>query len=147
VRLHRSDGVAEMTKINLNMITQRSVEEGAAMEKGKTNPDYFEACSIIEMNPEDMKKAGIWVNSNVRVTSECGTVVVKCINSTQYCPPGLAHIRQGVWANQVVPPRTQSTGTPQYSGFPVTIEPAFEEKRKTALQLVQGAVGLWKGGN
>ncbi|WP_292368310.1 molybdopterin dinucleotide binding domain-containing protein [Methanoregula sp. UBA64] len=136
-----------MTKINLNMITQRSVEEGAAMEKGKTNPDYFEACSIIEMNPEDMKKAGIWVNSNVRVTSECGTVVVKCINSTQYCPPGLAHIRQGVWANQVVPPRTQSTGTPQYSGFPVTIEPAFEEKRKTALQLVQGAVGLWKGGN
>ncbi len=147
MRLHRSDGVAEMTKINLNMITQRSVEEGAAMEKGKTNPDYFEACSIIEMNPEDMKKAGIWVNSNVRVTSECGTVVVKCINSTQYCPPGLAHIRQGVWANQVVPPRTQSTGTPQYSGFPVTIEPAFEEKRKTALQLVQGAVGLWKGGN
>jgi len=137
-----------MTKLNLNMITQRSVEEGAAMEKGKTNPDYFEACSIIEMNPEDMKKAGIWVNSNVKVTSECGTVVVKCIHATQYCPPGLAHIRQGVWANQVVPPRTQSTGTPQYSGFPVTVEPAFTEERKTALQLVQGAVGLWKkGGN
>ena len=103
------------------MITQRSIEEGAAMEKGKTNPDYFEACSIIELNPEDMKKAGIWVNSNVKVTSECGTVVVKCIHATQYCPPGLAHIRQGVWANQVVPPRTQCTGTPQYSGFPVTI--------------------------
>ena len=33
--------------IKLNMITQRSIEEGAAMEKGKTNPDYFEACSII----------------------------------------------------------------------------------------------------
>ncbi|MFA5236843.1 MAG: molybdopterin dinucleotide binding domain-containing protein [Methanoregula sp.] len=133
--------------IKLNMITQRSIEEGAAMEKGKTNPDYFEACSIIELNPEDMKRAGIWKNSNVKVTSECGTVIVKCINATQYCPPGLAHIRQGVWANQVVPPRTQCTGTPQYSGFPVTIEPAFNEKRKTALQLIQGAVGLWKGGN
>ena len=136
-----------MTKIHLNMITQRSIEEGAAMEKGKTNPDYFDACSICEMHPDDMKKAGIWKNTNVRVTSECGSVVVKAIEPTQYVPPGLAHIRQGVWANQVVPPRTQSTGTPQYSGFPVTIEPAMNEKLKSALELVQGSVGLWKGGN
>jgi len=136
-----------MAKIHFNMITQRSVEEGAAMEKGKTNPDYFDACSICEINPEDMKKLGIWRNTNVRVTSECGSVIVKAFEPTQYCPPGLAHIRQGVWANQVVPPRTQSTGTPQYSGFPVTIEPAPQEKLKTALQLVQGSVGLWKGEN
>jgi formylmethanofuran dehydrogenase subunit D len=135
-----------MAKISLNMITQRSVEEGAAMEKGKTNPDYFEACSICEMHPDDMKRAGIWKNTNVRVTSECGSVIVKAIEPTQYVPPGLAHIRQGVWANQVVPPRTQSTGTPQYSGFPVTIEPAPTERLKGALELVQGSVGLWKGG-
>jgi formylmethanofuran dehydrogenase subunit D len=135
-----------MPKISLNMITQRSIEEGAAMEKGKTNPDYFTACSICEMNPEDMKKAGIWKSTNVRVTSECGSVIVKAIEPTQFVPAGLAHIRQGVWANQVVPPRTQSTGVPQYSGFPVTIEPAPNERLKTALELVQGAVGLWKGG-
>jgi formylmethanofuran dehydrogenase subunit D len=133
-------------KIILNMITQRSVEEGAAMEKGKTNPDYFDACSICEMNPEDMKKLGIWKNTNVRVTSESGSVIVKAIEPTQFVPVGLAHIRQGVWANQVVPPRTQCTGVPQYSGFPVTIEPAPGERLKTALELVQGAVGLWKGG-
>lgn len=134
-------------KIVLNMITQRSIEEGVAMEKGKTTPEYFKACSIVEMNPEDMKKLGIWKNSNVLVKSEVGEVVVTVVEPTQFCPPGLAHIRQGVWANQVVPPRTQSTGTPQYSGFPVTIEPAINEKVKTALELVQGAVGLWKGGN
>lgn len=128
------------------MITQRAVEEGQAMEKGKTTPEYFEACSIVEMNPNDMKDLGIWKNTNVRVTSEAGSVIVKAITPSQYCPPGLAHIRQGVWANQVVPPRTQSTGVPQYSGFPVTIEPAPEERRKSALELVQGAVGLWKGG-
>ena len=78
-----------MPKIQLNMITQRSIEEGAAMEKGKTNPDYFEACSICEMHPDDMKKAGIWKNTNVRVTSECGTVIVKAIDATQYVPPAL----------------------------------------------------------
>lgn len=134
------------TKIALNMITQRAIEEGQAMEKGKTTPEYFQACSIVEMNPEDMKKAGILRNTNVRVTSEIGSVIVKATKPTQYCPPGLAHIRQGVWANQIVPPRTQSTGVPQYSGFPVTIEPAPGERVKGALELVQGAVGLWKGG-
>ena len=73
------------------MITQRSIEEGAAMEKGKTNPDYFEACSICEINPEDMKRLGIWKNTNVLVTSECGSVVVKAIEPTQHCPPSCSH--------------------------------------------------------
>ena len=42
-------------RITLNMITQRSIEEGVAMEKGKTTPEYFEACSIIEMHDDDVK--------------------------------------------------------------------------------------------
>lgn len=137
------DPMAE--KYILNMITQRAVEEGIAMEIGKTSPEYFDACTIIEMNEQDMKKLGILKNTNVRVTSESGQVIVKAISARQTVYPGLCHIRQGVWANQVVPPRTQSTGAPQYSGFPVTIEPAPDEKLKTALELVQGAVGMWKG--
>jgi formylmethanofuran dehydrogenase subunit D len=134
-----------MTKLKLNMITQRAVEEGIAMEIGKTSPQYFEACSIIEMNEDDIKALGVPSNTNVRVTSECGEVIVKAVKGRQTCYPGLCHIRQGVWANQVVPPRTQSTGEPQYSGFPVDVEPAPEERIKSALELVQGAVGLWKG--
>ena len=137
------DPMAE--KYILNMITQRAVEEGIAMEIGKTSPEYFDACTIIEMNEQDMKKLGILKNTNVRVTSESGQVIVKAISARQTVYPGLCHIRQGVWANQVVPPRTQSTGAPQYSGFPVTVEPAPDEKLKTALELVQGAVGMWKG--
>lgn len=128
----------------LNMITQRAVEEGIAMEIGKTSPEYFDACNIIEMNEQDMKRLGILKNTNVRVTSESGQVVVKAVVARQTVYSGLCHIRQGVWANQVVPPRTQSTGAPQYSGFPVTVEPAPQEKLKSALQLVQGAVGMWK---
>ncbi len=132
-------------KLNLNMITQRSIEEGVAMEKGKTTQEYFEACSIIEMNEEDVKKLGLVPNQLVKVTSECGSVVVKAVQNRQTVYPGLAFIPQGVWANQIVPPRTQATGEPQYSGFPVTVEPANGEKRKSALECVQGAVGLWKG--
>jgi len=132
-------------QILLNMITQRAVEEGIAMEIGKTSPQYFEACSIIEMNEGDIEDLGITPNTNVKVTSESGEVIVKAVIARQTCYKGLCHIRQGVWANQVVPPRTQSTGEPQYSGFPVIVEPAAGEKIKTALECVQGAVGLWKG--
>jgi formylmethanofuran dehydrogenase subunit D len=133
------------TKKTLNMITQRAIEEGIAMEIGKTSREYYDACNIIEMNEKDMKELGIMKNTNVRVKSESGEVVVKAVLARQTVYPGLCHIRQGVWANQVVPPRTQSTGAPQYSGFPVTVEPAPNEKLKSALQLVQGAVGMWKG--
>lgn len=132
-------------KKTLNMITQRSVEEGIAMEIGKTSNEYFEACSLIEMNEQDMRELGIMKNTNVLVTSECGHVVVKAIVARQTCYPGLCHICQGVWSNQIVPSRTQSSGSPQYSGFPVTVESAPYERIKGALELVQGAVGMWKG--
>lgn len=142
---NRISGDPMTTKKTLNMITQRAIEEGIAMEIGKTSRQYFDACSIIEMNIQDMKELGIMKNTNVRVKSESGEVVVKAVAGRQTCYPGLCHIRQGVWANQVVPPRTQSTGAPQYSGFPVTVEPAPDEKLKSALELVQGSFGLWKG--
>ena len=136
-----------MAKVILNMITQRSIEEGAAMEKGKTNPDYFEACSICEMNPEDMKKLGIWKNTNVRVTSECGSVIVKAIEPTQVPARQVLLISGRVYGQtRLYRPGPSPQAHHRYSGFPVTIEPAPQEKLKSALELVQGSVGLWKGG-
>ena len=122
--------------IHLNMVTQRAVEEGEAMESGKTTQLYFDVCSLVEMNAEDIKELDINPNTVVKVTSECGEVIVKAVVARQTCPRGLCHIRQGVWANQVVPPRTQSTGEPQYSGFPVTIEPAPEARIVPAVELI-----------
>ncbi len=133
-------------KITLNMITQRSVDEGVGIVKGKMTPDYFEACSIIEMHDDDVRALGLVPNQLVRVTSECGSVVVKSIRGRQALYPGLAFFPQGVYANQIVPARTQATVEPQYSGFPVTVEPvAPGERRKSTLELVQSAVGMWKG--
>lgn len=133
-------------KYKLKMITHRAIEEGIAMEIGKTSPEYFMACSLIEMNEIDMDILGIEENSIVRVISECGQVIVKAIIGEQTCDQGLCHIRQGVWANQIVPSRTQSTGAPQYSGFMVIVEPAPNEKVKSALELVKSAVGMWNKG-
>ncbi len=131
----------------LTLITQRSIEEGVAMEIGKMSPEYFDACSVIEMNELDMDLLGITPQMPVRVTSAYGSVIAKAIIAVQTCESGLCMMRQGVWANQVVPAQTQSTGAPLYSGFPVTVRPAPADRIVPALELLLRSVGMWKDGD
>lgn len=76
-------------KITLNMITQRSVEEGVGIVSGKMSPEYFEACSIIEMHDDDVQALGLFPNQLVKVTSECGSVIVKAVKGRQTLYPAL----------------------------------------------------------
>ena len=101
-----------MAKIQLNLITGRTIQQGVAIEGGKEKPSYREACGIIELDAEDFKKLGIYRNTNVRVTSAFGSVVVKAIDATQGPHPGLGWIPMGPWANRIVPAYTVSTGEP-----------------------------------
>jgi formylmethanofuran dehydrogenase subunit D len=127
-------------KIKLNLITGRTIQQGVAMEGGKEKPAYRDACGIIEMDPSDIKKMGIWANTNVRVTSAHGSVIVKAVNATMGPHPGIAFIPMGPWANQVTNPYTYSTGMPTFKGTPVEVEPAERETVMLSIQLVQQAV-------
>lgn len=126
-----------MPKINLTLITGRTIQQGVSMEAGKDKPAYMEACGIIEIDPADFKRLGAWRNTNVRVTSAYGSVVVKAVEATQGPHPGIAFIPMGPWANAVVNPKTYSTGMPTFKGVPVTVEPAPNEKVLDAITLVQ----------
>ena len=95
-----------MAKIQLNLITGRTIQQGVAIEGGKEKPSYREACGIIELDSEDFKKLGIYRNTHVRVTSPYGSVVVKAIDATQGPHPGLGWIPMGPWANQITNPNT-----------------------------------------
>lgn len=126
-----------MAKLKLNLITGRTIHQGVAMEGGKEKDAYTKACGIIEMDPSDLKKLGIWKGTNVRVTSEWGSVVVKAVEATQGPHPGLAFIPMGPWANAVVNPKTYSTGMPTFKGVPIEVEPAINEPVLNSIQLVQ----------
>ncbi|MDD1651962.1 MAG: molybdopterin dinucleotide-binding protein [Methanomicrobiales archaeon] len=126
-----------MAKINLNLITGRTIQQGVAIEGGKEKPRYREACGIIELDPSDFEKLGAWRNTNVRVTSEFGSVVVKAIDATQGPHPGLGWIPMGPWANSVTNPNTYSTGMPTFKGTPVEVEPAPNEPVLLGIELVQ----------
>ncbi len=129
-----------MPKIKLNLISGRTIQQGVSMEGGKEKPAYRDACGIIEIDPEDFKKLGAWRNTNVRVTSEYGSVVVKAIDATQGPHPGLGWIPMGPWANQVVNPNTYSTGMPTFKGTPVEVEVAEDETVLDSITLITKAV-------
>ena len=128
-----------MAKIQLNLISGRTIQQGVAIEGGKEKPSYRDACGIIELDAEDFKKLGIYRNTNVRVTSAYGTVIVKAIDATQGPHPGLGWIPMGPWANSIVNPNTYSTGMPTFKGTPVEVEPAPDETVLLGIELVQKA--------
>jgi formylmethanofuran dehydrogenase subunit D len=126
-----------VAKIALNLISGRTIQQGVAMEGGKEKDAYRKACGIIEMDKSDLKKLGAWRNTNVRVSSKFGSVVVKAIEATQGPHPGLAYIPMGPWANAIVDPNTYSTGMPTFKGVPVEVEVAMNEPVYTSIELVQ----------
>jgi formylmethanofuran dehydrogenase subunit D len=121
----------------LNLITGRAIQQGVAMEGRKEKDAYTKACGIIEMDLSDLKKLGAWRNTNVRVTSKHGSVVVKAVEATQGPHPGLGYIPMGPWANSVTEPHTYSTGMPTFKGVPVEVEVAMNEKVLGSIELVQ----------
>ena len=131
-----------MATINVNLISGRSIQQGVAIEGGKEKPLYRTACGIIELDPTDLKKLGAWKNTNVRVTSSAGSVIVKAVETREDLVPGLAHIPMGPWANRIVPAYTFSTGEPCFKGFPVDVEIAASERIMGAVEVVQDACGL-----
>ena len=128
-----------MATISVNLISGRTIQQGVAIEGGKEKPLYRTACGIIELDPSDLKKLGAWKNTNVRVTSEHGSVVVKATETSQGPHPGLGFIPMGPWANQIVDPNTYSTGMPTFKGTPVKIEVAVNQPILLGIELVQKA--------
>ena len=132
-----------MTKnISLNLISGRTIQQGVAIEGGKEKPLYRTAAGIIEMDESDFKELGVWKNTNVRVTSPYGSVVVKAIETSQGPHPGVAFIPMGPWANSIIDPNTYSTGMPTFKGTPVTVEVAANEPILLGIELVQILCGV-----
>jgi len=132
-------------EITVNLISGRTIQQGVAIESGKEKPSYRTACGIIEMDPADLKALGAWRNTNVKVTSAYGSVVVKAVEATQGPHPGVAFIPMGPWANSVVSDNTYSTGMPTFKGTPVKVEVAINEPVLLGVELVQKQCGVKVG--
>ena len=136
----RSDLMGQQ-KLRVTLLTGRTIEQGVGKEQGKSSQMYFEACSMVYMDGNDMKKLGVKNGQNVLITTSDGSVVLKAVKYPRAATPGLVFIPYGPWANAVCSNATTSIGMPSFKGTPAEIEPAPDKPILTIEQLFKSEFG------
>jgi len=115
------------SKLKVTLLTGRTIEQGVGKERGKASEDYFESVAVCYVDPEDLKKLGTKERTNVRVSTDYGSVILKALKSPRGPHPGVIFIPYGVWVNAVVSTETDSIGMPSLKGISAEIEPAADK--------------------
>ncbi len=129
-----------MNKLEVFLLTGRTIGQGQGKEHGKLSKKYFENVAVCQMDPEDMKRLKVKENSNVKITTKFGSIVVKVAKSMRKPHSGVVFIPYGPWANMVVNPETHGTGMPLLKGVKAWIEPT-DEKVSSLPELLKKSFG------
>ena len=121
---------------NMILLTGRTISQGVALEGGKTTKENVRAAAICMFDKEDFKKLDCIVGTPVKITTEFGEVTVYSTLTEEGPHPGIIFIPMGPWANQVVNPQTQATGTPTFKGMKAKVEVAKSAKVLGAVELI-----------
>jgi len=116
-----------MPKLQVSLLTGRTIDQGKGKEMGKLSKEYLESVIICQIDPNDMKNLGIKENTNVKVTTDFGSAVLKAVKSARAPHPKVVFIPYGPWASLIMNPKTHGTGMPSLKGIPAEIEPAPNE--------------------
>jgi len=113
--------------LQVTLLTGRTIEQGVGKEQGKASDEYFKSAAVCYIDPDDLKKLGIKDESNILVSTEYGSVVIKAVKSLRGPHEGIIFIPYGPWANAVVSNETDSIGMPSLKGILARIEPSPTE--------------------
>jgi len=130
-----------MSRLQVTLLSGRTIDQGTAKERSKLSNEYRESVAICEIDPDDLKELGVKENSNVRVTTKQGSVVVKAKKSKRGPHLKIAYMPYGIWANIIVNPRTHGTGMPSFKGIPAEIQPAPTENVPSVPELLRQVYG------
>lgn len=128
-------------KLKVTLLTGRTIEQGVGKEAGKGTKEYFESTTMCYMDVGDMKKLGIRNNTNVKVTTPNGSVVLRAVKYPRGAMPGLIYIPYGPWANAIVSNETTSIGMPSFKGTPAEVESAPDKPVLTLKELLRSQFG------
>jgi len=131
----------ENPKLRVTLLTGRTIEQGVGKEHGKASKEYMESVSVCYMDPEDLKKLGIKEKSNVLVSTNHGSVVLKALKSLRAPHQGVIYVPYGPWANTVANPETHSIGMPSLKGIPAEVEPAIDKPLLSMQELLEKQFG------
>ncbi len=128
-----------MAKITVTLLTGRTIDQGTTKEHSKLSKEYCDNVAICEIDPNDMKKLNIKENSNIKIATEHGSVVVKAKLSKRTPHPKTVYMPYGLWANILINSKTHGTGMPSFKGVTAEIQPALTENVATVPQLLKQA--------
>lgn len=121
---------------NVTILTGRTINQGVALEGGKTTMENVRAAANAVFDKDDFKKLDIIAGTPVKVTTDYGEVMLHSQISEEGPHPGIVFIPMGPWANQIVNPDSQACGTPTFKGMKGKIEPVKNGKVLGALELI-----------
>ena len=125
-----------MPKLNVLVLTGRTIEQGKGKEMGKLSKVYLDDVVQCHIDPQDMKTLKLKQNTNVKVTTKFGSVILKAVKSPRAPHPKMIFISYGPWASMIADSETHGTGMPSLKGIPAEIEPAPNEKVLSLQELV-----------
>jgi formylmethanofuran dehydrogenase subunit D len=126
-----------MKKIQVTLLTGRSILQGREKEQGKLSESYLQSVACCEINKEDIEEIGSKYGENVRISTQYGSVVLKATAPKQELESGIIFVPYGLWATHVSGSETDSTGMPSYKGVSCTLESAKKEKVLTVNQMIK----------
>jgi formylmethanofuran dehydrogenase subunit D len=116
-----------MTVINnmkLNLNTSRKLDNDQAYEQAfGDNASLKENLAVAFLNPLDLKKLNIKSDTNVKVSNDSGSVIVKC-KIDKKLPQGMILMPVSIWANQITFTLNDDL---IYKNITVEIEPTEEK--------------------
>lgn len=126
-----------MPKLKVSLLTGRTMRQGQGKEYGKLSERYWKSVAVCEMDSEDMKQLGVKEDSNIKITTDFGSVIVRALKSLRAPHPGAVFVPYGPWASLIVNPKTHGTGMPSFKGITAEIEPAPTEPLLDLPKLLQ----------
>lgn len=120
-------------KIEVTISVVRTYEQEVAGFIGKNSEAYLESSSICLISEKDLDELGVKTNTNVKVSTKWGSVVLKAVK-TLYAIRGIIFIPIGLWANQIIPADFEDDGHIKYKNLKGYIE-TTEEKVKSYEEL------------
>ncbi|UCH71199.1 MAG: molybdopterin dinucleotide-binding protein [Candidatus Bathyarchaeota archaeon] len=125
-----------MPKLKVSLLTGRTINQGRGKESGKLTKEYLDSVTICQIDPDDMKRLGVKGNTNVKVTTTFGSVVLKAVKSARAPHPKVVFVPYGPWASLIMNPKTHGTGMPSLKGIPAEIEPTPDEEVPSLQELL-----------
>jgi formylmethanofuran dehydrogenase subunit D len=126
-----------LSKLDVIVLTGRTIDQGRGKEMGKLSDVYQKDVSQVQIDPEDMKALKLRRNSNVRLTTKFGSVILRAVKSIRGPHPKMVFVAYGPWASMVSDPETHGSGMPSLKGMLGILEPAPEEEVLPMQELIE----------